>query len=363
MNKHIANGNPTFVIIILFLTGSLIQSSIYTSYPVLAVDAVHPYDTDCTESGNLALEGEAKRICCWTEEDVNSPTGESDYCQLCAWKIVLGPTSDKDELNYDCNPPEYEGPPLGGFPVPEQPPLADDTTNPLAGGGVKGQESNTTTPTDQNIAPGRGTVEQGRETPSSKGPRNPLDTILGFNEPPATVDDGSGQLPPDDTSERIINQQPSPTGYCVRDIVTTCVPCDPGLPGGDARCTSNNEWPPKTDLGVPTSKDIPGPPVMAPPEDQSGGIESPLLADEGTQPPTSTPESAELAPPDLVKCPMGQHWDEHLQICVPDPDPNPELDIDLGAEGSPGQSSPADEVTEQSSDEVEREPDDNNGNN
>jgi len=35
----------------------------------------------------------------------------------------------------------------------------------------------------------------------------------------------------------------SPTGYCARNNPTTCLPCDPGLPGGKEMCIPTSQWP------------------------------------------------------------------------------------------------------------------------
>jgi hypothetical protein len=67
-------------------------------------------------------------------------------------------------------------------------------------------------------------------------------TPEGEIQPPTTSGEG-GQ----DTQSRTI----SPTGYCVPLIKTTCVPCDPGLPG--ANCVPQSEWPPASTTG----EDIP----------------------------------------------------------------------------------------------------------
>jgi hypothetical protein len=40
----------------------------------------------------------------------------------------------------------------------------------------------------------------------------------------------------------------SPTGYCVRNNPSACLPCDPGLPGGQQTCIPSSEWPPSISL-------------------------------------------------------------------------------------------------------------------
>jgi len=35
----------------------------------------------------------------------------------------------------------------------------------------------------------------------------------------------------------------SPTGFCARSVSTSCIPCDPGLPGGRDACIPSSEYP------------------------------------------------------------------------------------------------------------------------
>jgi hypothetical protein len=35
----------------------------------------------------------------------------------------------------------------------------------------------------------------------------------------------------------------SPTGFCVRSVSTSCIPCDSGLPGGRDACIPSSDWP------------------------------------------------------------------------------------------------------------------------
>jgi hypothetical protein len=383
-NKLLFLGVASFLIIALFTTPSQ-DFEIYaaprdpnSSGGDCDADFVRPGDTIPGPEG-----ADAKQKCCWDEEDLwPDETDESYYIRFCQW-CYYDTDKPSGAMLLDCGDPfavnralpsgSVVGP-NAGVVEPFRPPTPkDDAMNPLAGGGIENPTTTPQTPlTDQNVVPGGGVVEQSNEIPSSKGTKSPLDTILGFNGPPTTDDSDNSETPTtseDGTSERRLVF--SPTGGCMPEPKDRCIPCDPGLAG--AYCVHADEWESgKTiDTGLPTSKNTPGPLIMSPPEDQSGENESPLLADESTQSPTSTPESAELAPPDPIKCLEGQHWDEHLQMCIPDvkgpdlpgPDPNPELSKDLEAEGSPGQSSPTDEVAEQSSDEVGQESDDNNGNN
>jgi hypothetical protein len=78
----------------------------------------------------------------------------------------------------------------------KDPSLKDDAMNPLSGGGVEDQGSPPPPPpSDQNVDPDKGVVEQGTKVPSSKGTKSPLDTILGFNGPPATSESDDSGLP------------------------------------------------------------------------------------------------------------------------------------------------------------------------
>jgi hypothetical protein len=103
-------------------------------------------------------------------------------------------------------------------------------------------------------------------------------TPEGEIQPPTTSGEG-GQ----DTQSRTI----SPTGYCVPFIKTTCVPCDPGLPG--ANCVPQSEWPPASTTG----EDIPQ--AQLPSEEEEGEEEQPP----GTlsRPPIGgMPPEAQIAP-------------------------------------------------------------------
>lgn len=50
----------------------------------------------------------------------------------------------------------------------------------------------------------------------------------------------------------------SPTGYCARNNPTTCLPCDPGLPGGKEMCIPTSQWPPLTSFPLAGNATSPG---------------------------------------------------------------------------------------------------------
>ena len=100
----------------------------------------------------------------------------------------------------------------------------------------------------------------------------------------------------------------SPTGSCVPFIRTSCIPCDPGLPG--ANCVPESEWPPvqTTDTGSPEGGKSP----ILPP---TGKLEetTPQVA------PSTVPEAEEekgTQPGIDELCPKGQVLDDKTGLCV-----------------------------------------------
>ena len=89
----------------------------------------------------------------------------------------------------------------------------------------------------------------------------------------------------------------SPTGGCIPFIRNNCVPCDPGLPGGD--CIPSSDWPPlrTTDEGgslvTPTPTVPPGKPLIGELTPEGGGTQPEMQPDEseegGEEPPLEQP--------------------------------------------------------------------------
>lgn len=45
------------------------------------------------------------------------------------------------------------------------------------------------------------------------------------------------------TDQKVSAKSFSPTGWCKRGATTTCIPCDPGLPGGRDMCVPSSQVP------------------------------------------------------------------------------------------------------------------------
>jgi hypothetical protein len=100
----------------------------------------------------------------------------------------------------------------------------------------------------------------------------------------------------------------SPTGSCVPFIRTSCIPCDPGLPG--ANCIPESEWPPlqTTETASPEGGKSP----ILPHTDQLGET-SPEVAP-STVP---KPEGEKGTQPHIDEsCPKGQVLDDKTGLCV-----------------------------------------------
>jgi hypothetical protein len=261
-------------------------------------------NAECDPEGGI-------ETCCWTEIVEGEPI-EMNYCQTCIIEGE-GPYDPDGHNTYGyCDPvvPDFNTP----FPEPE-PPSLDPAVIPEDG--VFEQGNDTTTPTDQNVVPGGGIVEQGKEIPSSKGTKSPLDTILGFNKPPATSESDDSGLPAtggnevptaseDGVAERTRHDDLCPEGQLWDINTARCLAeCKPGLgiPGISCTYETFGTEQPEGDEAPPTSRDIPGPPVMSPLTGQSGGDEAPLLAGE------EEPEEGCLdtsAPSTCIPCKIGE---------------------------------------------------------
>jgi len=139
-----------------------------------------------------------------------------------------------------CSPP-YTVPPrqtVGGV-LP--PPIGNNT---VTKGGVLAP------PTDNNtVTLPPGSIIKGPPLSNNAGTPSGLSLAKALNSTSSVVFRSAGNAtnPTNNTGNSTamkVARAYSPTGYCARNNPTTCLPCDPGLPGGKEMCIPTSQWPP-----------------------------------------------------------------------------------------------------------------------
>ena len=211
------NNSITFVFIISFLAAALMFGLFVRSTDVLAKPTFTrgPIECDANPETNLIK-------CCQDETDSRGITIR--WCTVCVDTV---PPSHCNERF-----PESKGRPDSNVIAPPPsgvaPPPPSTTTCP----------ENTALDANGNCAP----VTQGPKAPPSLTDQGitTLSPSTDMNKP--SVKGNANPLLPSSTSQRLF----SPTGGCVPGG-TTCLPCDPGLPG--ANCIPSGDWHPSSNVG------------------------------------------------------------------------------------------------------------------
>jgi hypothetical protein len=235
--------------------------------------------------------------------DVNTDTGEFENCSD---PIIVSTDKGRAGPGVIAPPPSGVAPPPPTESCPENTardvngnctPLTQTPEGPVPKGGLG------------NLLPEG--VFEGPTTPPQQGEMTP-------EVAPPTGPEGDNQ-----TQSRI---NTSPTGGCIPSIKTTCVPCDPGLPGGD--CILEDDW--ETTIGTPAARGAVacGPPPMPacphspppPPPPTNHVVKGPPAGGEAEQPTVTEeaqPATVEEEQPVPV-CQEGLEFNEDLGFCVPE---------------------------------------------
>lgn len=265
-----------------FLVSGAICSQLFVQ-PVFAAAPLHPCFTGATDYDCVCENNpyNAEATCCYTDR-ITGQTG----CQRCDVNTDTGEFENCRNLSKGRPDSSTIAPPPSGV----APPPSTETC-----------PKNTARDSKGNCTP----VTQTPKAPVPKsGPGNLLPDG-GLETAPAPEGENDNE-----TQSRI---NTSPTGGCIPTIKTECVPCDPGLPGGD--CILEDDW--ETTIGTTAAKkphacckypNPPPPPTNHVVKGPQGG--------EAEQPP-ATEEAPQVAPPPT--CLAGQELDEDTNLCVPVP--------------------------------------------
>ena len=288
-----ANAKSLVLAFILFLTVAVVFSSFSKSYVVFAA-------TKGPVECKTMPDSRFQECCQTTTEDDGI---EITWCTICD-NPTVGPATN-------CGPryPQTDE-------VAPPPPTTTTCPDPNQALGATG-----------NCAP----LTQAPEAPSPKSvPGNLLPEGI-FGGPGASPEQGEMTpevAPPtgpegDDQTQSRINT--SPTGGCIPSIKTQCVPCDPGLPGGD--CILEDDW--ETTIGTTAARGAVacGPPPMPacgphsppPPPPPTNHVVKGPQGGEAEQPPATEeaqPATAEEEQPVPI-CQEGLEFNEDLGFCVP----------------------------------------------
>jgi hypothetical protein len=249
--------NAVVLVVITFLIVSLIFSSLSVALSVTLAKPKQPGQVIC---GLADLYGKVR---CCQQTDVNDEYAGS-WCTICT-KTAYDPAP------HDCGPRYCNG--------------SCESTLSLPPGAINPP------------------IYKAPPTATYNPPSSNNNTLI-FNPPPT----GNAANPSNNTSptggsntiKAIRGGAFSPTGYCSRFATTTCIPCDPGLPGGRDNCIPTSDWPPPSTfknnigpgLGTATNR-LGNAPIPSGNATNSGntGIVGPLQQLPQTQQPPSTPPS------------------------------------------------------------------------
>jgi hypothetical protein len=218
--KHVGNKKSLFLVItsLTFLISGAICSQL-SVLPVFAASPAYCFENQCPGRfcSNNTAAGTAS--CCW-----EIPlTPHIIKCQTCHVNTDTGEFENCTDVSSKGKPSAgiIAPPPSGVAPPPPPGPGQGGPGNVLPEGVFEG--------------PGT-TPQQGETTPEVAPPTGP-----------------------EAGNEKQSRINTSPTGGCIPSIKTTCVPCDPGLPGGD--CILEDDW--ETTIGTTAEGAVAcGPPPM-----------------------------------------------------------------------------------------------------
>ena len=265
--------NAVVLVVITFLVVALIFSSLSVALSVVLAKPKQPGQVIC---GLADLNGKVR---CCQKTDVNDAYAGS-WCTICT-------KTPYDPAPHDCGPRYCNG----------------------------SCESTLTLPPGNNNPP----IYKAPPTATYNPPSSNNNTLI-FNPPPT----GNATNPSNNTSstggsntiKAIRGGASSPTGYCSRFATTTCIPCDPGLPGGRDNCIPTSDWPPPSTfknnigpgLGTATNGLRTAAPIPSGNATKSGntGIVGPLQQLPQTQQPPSIPPPASSSQQQTTStCPDG----------------------------------------------------------
>jgi hypothetical protein len=227
--------NPVIFVVISVLAVVLIFGS-YVSGVSAKMKPIDGYS--CVVIGT-SLAGVERVQCCQTFKD--SVEGiEITYCTNC----------DNTKPPSNCLPRFTQS--RGGV-LP--PPTGNNT---VTKGGVLPPPTGNNTVT---LPPG--SIVKGPPISNSAGTQPGLSVTKALNSTSPIVfrSEGNATSPTNNTGNSTamkVARAYSPTGYCTRNNPTTCLPCDPGLPGGKEMCIPTSQWPSLTAFPLAGNATSPG---------------------------------------------------------------------------------------------------------
>ena len=298
-----------------FLVSGAICSQLFVQ-PAFAANPHYCFEHDC--GGDRICDNNPKKgtaTCCFRDPGT---IPQSTTCQTCHVNTTTGEFENCTSASEGQTGPGIIAPPPSGVaPPPPTESCPENTARDANGNCTPLTQTPEQAPTNQTLGPkGRpgnllpGGIFEGQGKSPQQGESTP-------EVAPPTGQEGDNQ-----TQSRI---NTSPTGGCIPFIRTNCVPCDPGLPGGD--CILEDDW--ETTIGTTAAGAVAcGPPPMPacgphsppPPPPPTNHVVKGPQGGEAEQPP-ATEEAPQAAPPSTAieepTCPAGQELDEDTNLCVP----------------------------------------------
>ena len=277
-----ARTEPLIFVVVSLSLIALVYTSSSTSASALKLTS----KTICETKGNT-------QTCCHWETDTETEK-TIEYCTECIGDSPC--THTQTDVSVSVAPPTPAPSPVTPENALPQGDVQQPTPTPPPTGGKGLFGSNVLPNPPAGLAPPTTTATPSPSPQTTPPPTTGLKGPQGSFLAPEGVVSPTPQLSPGGESGQ--GRFISPTGGCVPYIRNNCVPCDPGLPGGD--CMPSSDWPPPrtTDEGTllvtPTPTVPPGKPPIGELTPEGGGTQPETQPDEseegGEEPPVEQPE-------------------------------------------------------------------------